>query len=96
MNLHDVLEHCLERLAGVLEDARYEQRDGYTFLAFPTFPVRDLNGMWVDSDAAVAQIEALGLKTNVTRFGGGKQVHAQNPSGGTKVRKGTVVRLLVY
>ena len=58
MNLHDVVEQCLERLAGVLEDARYEQRDGYTFLAFPTFPVRDLNGMWVDSDAAVAQIEA--------------------------------------
>ena len=52
MNLHDVVEQCLERLAGVLEDARYEQRDGYTFLAFPTFPVRDLNGMWVDSDAA--------------------------------------------
>jgi ribosomal protein S18 acetylase RimI-like enzyme len=58
VNLHDVLEQCLERLAGVLEDARYEQRDGYTFLAFPTFPVRDLNGMWVDSDAAVAHIEA--------------------------------------
>jgi hypothetical protein len=56
--MHDVLEQCLEQLAGVLEDARYEQRDGYTFLAFPTFPVRDLNGMWVDSDAAVAHIEA--------------------------------------
>jgi serine/threonine protein kinase len=56
--------------------------------------VPDVTGM--QRDAAVAQIEALGLKTNVTRFGGGKQVHAQNPSGGSKVRKGTVVRLLVY
>lgn len=57
MNLHEALERPLERLAGVLEDARYEQRDGYTFLAFPTFPVRDLNGIWVDSDAAAPHIE---------------------------------------
>jgi ribosomal protein S18 acetylase RimI-like enzyme len=58
VNLHEVLEQSLERLAGVLEDARYARRDGYTFLAFPTFPVRDLNGIWVDSDAAVTHIEA--------------------------------------
>jgi ribosomal protein S18 acetylase RimI-like enzyme len=57
VNLHGVLEESLKRLAGVLEDARYEQREGYTFLAFPTFPVRDLNGMWVDSDEAAAHIE---------------------------------------
>jgi ribosomal protein S18 acetylase RimI-like enzyme len=57
MSPHEVLELALERLAGVLEDARYEQRNGYTFLSFPTFPVRDLNGMWVDGDAAAADIE---------------------------------------
>lgn len=57
MSPHDVLELALERLAGVLEGARYERRDGYTFLSFPTFPVRDLNGMWVDGDAAAADIE---------------------------------------
>jgi ribosomal protein S18 acetylase RimI-like enzyme len=57
MNMHEPLERSLEQLAGVLEDARCERRDGYTFLAFPTFPVRDLNGMWVDSDAAATQIE---------------------------------------
>jgi serine/threonine-protein kinase len=56
--------------------------------------VPDLNN--VERDAAVAQLEALGLKADVTRFGGGKKVHAQSPSPGTKVRKGTVVRLLVY
>jgi ribosomal protein S18 acetylase RimI-like enzyme len=56
--MHAVLEGALEQLAGVLEDARYERRDGYTFLSFPTFPVRDLNGMWVDSDAAAGHIEA--------------------------------------
>src|SRR2546423_9033147 len=48
----------MRRLAGVLEGARCEQREGYTFLAYPTFPVRDLNGMWIDSDAAADQIEA--------------------------------------
>ncbi len=56
--MHEPLEQALEQLAGVLEDARYERREGYTFLAFPTFPVRDLNGMWVDGDAAVEHIEA--------------------------------------
>jgi ribosomal protein S18 acetylase RimI-like enzyme len=58
MNMHEPLEQALERLAGVLEGARYERRDGYTFLAFPTFPVRDLNGMWVDSDDAAPHIQS--------------------------------------
>jgi GNAT superfamily N-acetyltransferase len=58
VNLHDALERPLERLATALEDAHYERREGYTFLAYPTFPVRDLNGMWVDSDIAAPQIEA--------------------------------------
>lgn len=58
MNMHEPLERALERLAGVLEDARCDRREGYTFLSFPTFPVRDLNGMWVDSDAAAAHIES--------------------------------------
>jgi len=57
VNIQDALERPLERLAGVLEGARYERRDSYTFLAYPTFPVRDLNGMWVDSDAAATHIE---------------------------------------
>jgi ribosomal protein S18 acetylase RimI-like enzyme len=57
VNVHAALMEPLRRLAGVLEGARCERRDGYTFLAYPTFPVRDLNGMWVDSDAAVAHIE---------------------------------------
>lgn len=57
MNVHGPLERSLEGLAGVLEGARCERRDGYTFFAFPTFPVRDLNGMWVDSDAATVHIE---------------------------------------
>ena len=57
MTPHEVLELSLERLAGVLEDARYERRDGYVFMSFPTFPVRDLNGMWVENDAAAGDIE---------------------------------------
>jgi serine/threonine-protein kinase len=56
--------------------------------------VPDLNN--VDRDEAVRQLEALGLRAAVTRFGGGKKVHAQSPSPGTMVKKGTVVKLLVY
>ncbi|MBK5306820.1 MAG: Stk1 family PASTA domain-containing Ser/Thr kinase [Frankiaceae bacterium] len=56
--------------------------------------VPNLDG--VDRDDAVAQLQALGLRADVTKFGGGKKVHAQTPSPGTQVKKGTVVRLLVY
>src|SRR5205814_5439035 len=56
VNVHAALVEPLRRLAGVLEGAQSERRDGYTFLAYPTYPVRDLNGMWVDSDAALAHI----------------------------------------
>src|SRR6266545_338478 len=55
--LHQVLELAVERLAGVLDDARFERRDGYTFMALPTFPVRDLNGVWAETDAAAAELE---------------------------------------
>jgi beta-lactam-binding protein with PASTA domain len=57
--------------------------------------VPDVTGM--KRDEAVKQLEALGLKTQViTPFGGGNKVHAQDPGGGSKVRKGSLVRLLVY
>ena len=57
--------------------------------------VPDFNGL--DRDDAVAQAEALGLKAEVLRpLGRGKKVHAQSPSPGTQVKKGTVVRLVVY
>jgi serine/threonine-protein kinase len=48
-------------------------------------------------DDAVQQIEALGLQAQVlTPFGGGNKVHAQSPSPGSQVKRGSVVRLLVY
>ncbi|MDQ2966700.1 MAG: hypothetical protein M3R37_00050 [Actinomycetota bacterium] len=47
--LHKVLESVAERLAGVLERARFERGDGYCFMAFPTFPIRDLNGIWAEN-----------------------------------------------
>jgi GNAT superfamily N-acetyltransferase len=58
VNIQEALERPIERLAGVLEGARYERRDGYSFMAFPTFPIRDLNGMWVDTDAAADHIDS--------------------------------------
>ena len=57
MNIHAALLDPLERLAGVLEGARCERRDGYAFLSYPTFPVRDLNGMWAETDAAAQHID---------------------------------------
>ena len=56
LRVHDILELGVERLAAVLEGARFERRDGYTFMAFPTFPIRDLNGVWVNTDAAAAHL----------------------------------------
>jgi serine/threonine-protein kinase len=50
-----------------------------------------------DVDTASAQLTAQGLQPQVIRpFGVGSTVHAQSPGGGSKVRKGSAVRLLVY
>jgi GNAT superfamily N-acetyltransferase len=56
--LHEVLVSVAERLATVLEGAQFERGDGYCFMAFPTFPIRDLNGVWADTDAAADQLAA--------------------------------------
>jgi len=71
--LHTALHTVSERLAGVLEGARLERRDGYTAMAFPTFPVPAFNGVWADANAAAAELEneqreleRLGLPFGVT------------------------------
>jgi GNAT superfamily N-acetyltransferase len=56
--IHEAFQSASERLASVLEGARFERGDGYCFMAFPTFPIRDLNGVWADTDAAADQLEA--------------------------------------
>jgi hypothetical protein len=71
--LHSALCNITGHLAGVLEGARFERRDDYTLLAFPTFPLPAFNGVWAESDAAapelepaLAQIEQMGLPVGVT------------------------------
>jgi len=57
--------------------------------------VPDVTGK--NADEAVGALQALGLKPQVIKpFGVGSTVHAQSPSGGSTVRRGTAVRLLVY
>lgn len=75
--LHRTMELTAERLAGVLDDARFERRDGYTFMAFPMLPIRAINGVWADTDAAaehlegaLAEAEELGAPFAVTVRGG--------------------------
>jgi N-acetylglutamate synthase len=52
LRLHLALCTVTERLAGVMEGARFERRDGYAFLTFPTFPIPSFNGVWPDEDSA--------------------------------------------
>ncbi len=75
--VHEGLETVAERFAGVLERARFERRDGYTFMAFPTFPIRAVNGVWADTDAAASQLsdalreaEELGVPFSVKNYDG--------------------------
>jgi hypothetical protein len=51
--LHQVLVSVAERLATVLEDAQFERGDGHCFMAFPTFPIRDVNGVWADTEISL-------------------------------------------
>lgn len=71
--LHAALCTVAERLAGTLEDARFERRDGYAFMVFPTFPLPSFNGVWAETDVAAGELEraqaevaSLGLPFGVT------------------------------
>jgi ribosomal protein S18 acetylase RimI-like enzyme len=77
LRLHLALTTVAERLAGVMEGARFERRDGYTFLTYPTLPIPSFNGVWPDDDSAaaalgdaLAEVEAEGITPGVlTRSG---------------------------
>ena len=71
--LHAALSAASERLAKVLEDSRFERRDGYALTVMPPFPLPSFNGVWVETDVAAPelehaqrQIEELGLPFGVT------------------------------
>jgi ribosomal protein S18 acetylase RimI-like enzyme len=72
LRLHLALCTVAERLAGVMEEARFERRDGYAFVTFPTLPIPSFNGVWPDEDSAanalpdaLAEIEANGIAPGV-------------------------------
>jgi GNAT superfamily N-acetyltransferase len=55
-----------------MEGARFERRDGYAFVTFPTLPIPSFNGVWPDEDSAatalpdaLAEIEANGIAPGV-------------------------------
>jgi len=72
LRLHLALCAVAERLAAVMEGARFERRDGYAFVTFPTLPIPSFNGVWPDEDSAatalpdaLAEIEANGIAPGV-------------------------------
>ena len=74
LRLHLALCTVAERLAGVMEEARFERRDGYAFVTFPTLPIPSFNGVWPDEDFAatalpdaLAEIEAIGIPRQIRR-----------------------------
>ena len=75
--LHLALCTVAERLAGVMEGARFERRAGYVFMMFPTFPIPSFNGVWPEEDSAasslrdaLAEVQAEGIEVGVlTRSG---------------------------
>jgi N-acetylglutamate synthase len=77
LRLHLALCTVAERLAGVMEGARFERRNGYVLLMYPTLPIPSFNGVWPEEDSAadalrdaVAEVQAHGLKAGVlTRSG---------------------------
>ena len=72
LRLHLALCTVAERLAAVMEGARFERRGGYAFVTFPTLPIPSFNGVWPDDDSAatalpdaLAEIEASGIAPGV-------------------------------
>jgi N-acetylglutamate synthase len=77
LRLHLARATAAELLAGVMEGARFERRNGYTFLMFPTLPIPLFNGVWSDEDSAadeiasaLAEVEAEGIAGGVTTRSG--------------------------
>jgi ribosomal protein S18 acetylase RimI-like enzyme len=71
--MHEALCSMSGRLAERLDGARFERRDGYELLVFPMFPLPSFNGIWVETDAAVddlervrAEVEGMGLPFGIT------------------------------
>jgi hypothetical protein len=56
--LHDALCIATGRLAEVMEEARFERREGYALASFPTFPLPSFNGIWAEDDSAADVLEA--------------------------------------
>ena len=72
LRLHLALCTVAERLAGVMEGARFERRDGYVLMTFPTLPIPSFNGVWPDKDSAagvlsdaLAEVQAQGIAAGV-------------------------------
>jgi ribosomal protein S18 acetylase RimI-like enzyme len=72
LRLHLALCTVAERMAGVMEGARFERRDGYVLMTFPTLPIPSFNGVWPEADSAagalgdaLAEVEAEGLAAGV-------------------------------
>ncbi len=77
VRLHLALCTVSERLAGVMGGARFERRNGYVLMTFPTLPIPSFNGVWPDEDSAadavrdtLAEVETQGIEPGVlTRSG---------------------------
>ena len=70
--VHQALRTAFERMCGLFDDARFERREGYDFIAFPPIPIAQFNGVWPLDDrsapalsAALAELDALGLPSSV-------------------------------
>ncbi|HWB22069.1 MAG TPA: GNAT family N-acetyltransferase [Gaiellaceae bacterium] len=73
---HGWLTGAFAELVRQLPDARFEQRDGYIVIAYPSFPVPSFNGIWAngnndleastDLEAVIAEIDASGAWPGVT------------------------------
>jgi GNAT superfamily N-acetyltransferase len=70
--LHEALRGAFERLCGLFDDARFERRGGYDFIAFPPIPIAQFNGVWPLDDrtapalsAALTELDELGLPSSV-------------------------------
>ena len=70
--VHQALRTAFERMCGLFDDARFERREGYDFIAFPPIPIAQFNGVWPLDDrsapalsAALAELDELGLPSSV-------------------------------
>jgi ribosomal protein S18 acetylase RimI-like enzyme len=79
--LHEALRTAMERLAGVMEESRFERRAAYDLMMFPTVPLPSFNGVLANDDSAARALEGTLKEFDEARISPGVLIREERTPG---------------